>query len=255
MLLRTITRRAARSLHNRAYGKKCPAPVELRKWIEKEDLHSLTSSFCNEACRPLFPNLREEQCCVDVLPLLEYAIERNSQALRILLVHNVNNINLPLLLEICVKHRNRNAFCLVADFVDKDSPLLEKIWEKLGLTGNMYFLKAVNYKKSALQGLIEGDHLDEAKAYAKYSGVEESGVSVVIWSKKRITLDVLEILSLPHLERYHLLHSTIDSYYLDGVKYLVYKNPEVDIIDLLSHRLRPESIDALRGCLPSSRKE
>lgn len=263
MLTRAITKPAQKGQLRPVSNRICPSQILLRKYVEKEDLPALTQSFCAGSCKPLFPSLRTEECCVDIHDLMIHAIKQNSQVLRLLLVHNVNDLNLFLLLESCIEHRNRNAFCLIADLAGSDyrsePNLIEKVWYQLGLTKNMYFLKGISYKLSALQGLLEGSHFEEAKAYAKYNGVLKAKIDVLFYQDKVIIMDALEALALSHTERCQLLVATLKANYLDGVKYLVYKNPELDFIglsptradkrvDLLSRSLSAPAIDALGKC-------
>lgn len=254
MLVRASLRSTVRL--RRVNGRACPSQLLLHKYITKEDLVSLTQSFCNGSCKPLFPRLRDEDCCVDIQNLVNYAIQTNSQLLRILLVHNVAELDLELLLETCVEQRNRNAFRLISDLLD---PLtLDEIGRNLGLTGNTYFLRSISYRLPALQGLIEGGYFDAALAYAKYHGVTESELEVEVFENmggKVHVLDVLHVLALPDTERYRLLSSTIHTQYLSGVKYLAYKNSRLDLRDLLALPLSSAAVDALRDCLPRLQDE
>lgn len=259
MLVRTSLRPA--TFARRVNGRACPSRLLLQKYVAKQDLASLTQSFCNGSCKPLFPRLRAEDCCVNMQDLVRYAIQTNSQLLRVLVVHNVTEFDLSahkLFLETCVKHRNVGAFCLIVDLLEP--VVLVEIWRNLGLTGNMHFLKAISYKLSALQGLIEGGHFDDAKAYAKHNGISDCGLTVTVFEKTEVNVtlhrfDILCILTMSDEKRCYFLESTIHTGYLSGVKYLAHKNSHLDLTSLFNRQLSGLAIDALRECLPRPTQE
>lgn len=222
---------AGRLPYTRCFAAYCPTQLALQEAIHRRDAYALTSSFCGESCRPLFPRLRDEECCVDVNALLRYAIERNSPLLKVLLVHNVETCDFSSLFQTCVERDNLTAFSLLLEHFD-ESFLSESFQAELGTSGNLSFLKKlIFFSQYALRGLLTAGHFEKASIYARHHSVSRSGITVKVWEEtpvggRKIRLDALTLLTLPRREKQRLLLSTSRTKYLEGVKYLLYGLPE-----------------------------